>query len=321
MRKWIFVLLVNSLFASLHAQMQLEELNSVKSNPGNLRFFMHTPANLPKSKRKIVVVLHGCNQDPKGIAKTSGWNELADEHQFWVLYPMQRAINNFNQCFNWFDPKEVTNGQGEVGSIHAMLEHVVDSLQIDSTEIYVYGLSAGAGMSVALMVNYPNLFKAGAVLAGTAYLTAKNPLDGLQVMINPPDKTREELASNIYGTPQKERTYLPKLVVFHSKDDHIVNIENAHQLIQQWVSVQKLDTVPSLVERNFQGSEKLTKMSYFDVHNEVKIVFYEGSRIGHCLWVDPGEGLHQGGKIGPYSSDVNFFSTYWIACDLGILQE
>ena len=39
--------------------------------------------------RRLLVMLHGCSQTPRGVAVATQWNELAEEHNFIVAYPGQ----------------------------------------------------------------------------------------------------------------------------------------------------------------------------------------------------------------------------------------
>ena len=72
-------------------------------NPGNLRMFRYLPRGL-KAGAPLVVVLHGCGQTAAGYDLGAGWCQLADQLGFAVLAPEQKAVNNPNTCFNWFNP-------------------------------------------------------------------------------------------------------------------------------------------------------------------------------------------------------------------------
>ena len=39
----------------------------------------------------LVVVMHGCTQTASQYATESGWNVLADQHQFYTVYPEQNS--------------------------------------------------------------------------------------------------------------------------------------------------------------------------------------------------------------------------------------
>lgn len=50
----------------------------------------YVPPNLGDSgERPLLVVLHGCGEDPHTIKEITGYNELADDEEFVVIYPEQ----------------------------------------------------------------------------------------------------------------------------------------------------------------------------------------------------------------------------------------
>ncbi|HZE91766.1 MAG TPA: PHB depolymerase family esterase, partial [Rhizobacter sp.] len=61
----------------------------------------HDTASTP---RPLVVMLHGCTQDPDDFAAGTRMNELAQERGFLVLYPQQSPRSNASKCWNWFRP-------------------------------------------------------------------------------------------------------------------------------------------------------------------------------------------------------------------------
>ena len=114
----------------------LISLKTNKTNPGNLNGFIHIPKektpkekNSKSAKKPLVVVLHGCLQNAETVARQAGWNKLADEYGFYVLYPQQKMINNPNKCFDWFLKNDVTKDKGEVLSIKQMVDFMVDNLR------------------------------------------------------------------------------------------------------------------------------------------------------------------------------------------------
>ena len=50
----------------------------------------------------LVVMLHGCTQNPDDFAVGTGMNERARTQGFYVLYPAQAQEANPSRCWNWF---------------------------------------------------------------------------------------------------------------------------------------------------------------------------------------------------------------------------
>src|SRR5262245_53182544 len=116
--------LVTSLFivAALiaNADAALKPVDGFGSNPGALDMFEYVPAGLPSS-RPLVVVLHGCTQTASAM-EVAGWNALADQYQFAVLYPQQRSANQQLSCFTWYANSDDERDAGEAASIVQMVD-------------------------------------------------------------------------------------------------------------------------------------------------------------------------------------------------------
>jgi len=287
--------------------------------------YLHKPVSTADSVKlravkPLVVALHGCNQNAESIALQSGWNKLADGFDFYVIYPEQKRINNLSDCFNWFNEKDITKNSGESGSIKQMIQFMRDSFLIDTAQIFVYGLSAGAAMTTVLMANYPGTFNTGAVLAGGPYKMATNPFTALSVMAGSKNKSSAEWGKLVKDENPAYKNNYPKLVVIHGKSDKVVNPENSLQLIKQWANVLHTDTVPAQTLNSFANNQDITKYIYMNDKKQEEIFYYEVKNLGHALMVDPGEPITQGGKTGLFAVDKNFFSTYWIAKDFGLIR-
>lgn len=308
----------------IHIQLfaQLIEINDFGRNPGNLRSYVYLPKDVSSmSNLPLVVALHGCTQDAIELATESGWNELADKYGFIVLYPEQKKVNNATACFNWFSKSDI-RFNGESKSILEMIKYVESYYSIDSSRIFSYGLSAGAAMSTALLAQYPETFKSGAVLAGGPYGIATNALQAYGVMKDGGKSfgTPTEWAKPVKDLHIKTKHY-PAIIIVHGQEDKTVNPINARNLINQWIGLHpeinqdpfpKLETISNsiLVEKY---SDTLTQ--------EVIVKYYSINNLGHQVPVDPGNEQNQGGKTGTYAKDVDFFSTYYIAKDFGLIHE
>ncbi|MBK7819320.1 MAG: PHB depolymerase family esterase [Sphingobacteriaceae bacterium] len=155
-----FIFCLNTIFAQ---QTQiLTEIDSFGNNPGNLKFFVHSKTS--STKLPLVVVLHGCGENAKAVSELTGWNKLADINEFIVIYPQQKLVNNPNLCFNWFANRDNEKGKGECESIFEMITFALKKYPIDTSKIFITGLSAGAAMSVVMTATHPELFKCGAIL-------------------------------------------------------------------------------------------------------------------------------------------------------------
>ena len=116
----------------------------------------------------LLVMLHGCTQDPDDFAAGTGMNALARELGFWVLYPAQSADANPQRCWNWFKHNHQQRGRGEAGLIASLTQTLVAQHGMDPGRVWIAGLSAGGAMAATVAAAYPELYAAVGVHSGLA---------------------------------------------------------------------------------------------------------------------------------------------------------
>lgn len=315
-------LLILSLFLSIVAtsQDELQQIRPFGTNPGNLKLMLFEPKGITQ-KAPLVVVLHGCTQVAKTCAEQTGWNKLAQKHQFYVLYPEQLILNNVENCFNWYRDKDQTRDKGEPGSIKQMIDYLKKNKNIDSTRIYIIGLSAGAAMSAIMMAVYPEVFDKGGVIGGGPYKAAESVLKAGPSMLGAVSKSPENWGDLIREQNKNYKGTYPELAVFHGNLDPVVNINNANQIIKQWVNIHQTDYEEDDYYAEFDNNKAVELTIYKNSKNKDVVQYYKVSGMGHAIALDTGSCDTQGGKTGIFSFDKNFYSTYWAAEFFGIIVK
>ncbi|PIW62075.1 PHB depolymerase family esterase [Shewanella sp. CG12_big_fil_rev_8_21_14_0_65_47_15] len=258
-----------------------QALTEFGENPGNLSASYLIPnhkAVVPELNT-LVVLLHGCVQDGVELANNSGLTALAIEKKFAILVPQQSFENNVKRCFNWFSNQDTQYDSGEMLSIKNMITTIQS--QSGAKRVYLIGLSAGGAMVSAALVNYPNLFNAGAVIAGLPYPCADNLTKAISCMKNGPSESIDELA-NFAKQIHPEQRYWPKLIVWTGKNDLVVNPENSHQLTAQWVTLTQANKTPKVEQfADYRIS------TWSDASGQSLISFVEINNMGHGIAVNP----------------------------------
>ncbi len=295
-----------------------EEVMDFGTNPGNLSLFYYVPKNV-RENAPIVVVLHGCGQGATAAAELTGWNKLADEYGFYVMYPQQHFPNNPQHCFNWFKKNEIERGKGECESIKQMVDYMLEKFKANPKNVFVTGMSAGGAMSTVMIATQPGMFKAAAIFAGGPYKPGSNIFTSSGSMLWGVNKTREEWEDLVWRENPAFKAKYPRVIIFHGTTDPVVNVRNAEETVEQWTALHKADSVPSKVDSAYLGRQDIIRIAYNNTEKEEVVVFYKVKDLGHAIPIDPGYCDNQGGKTGLFATDKNFYSTYYTACEFGLV--
>lgn len=168
---------------------------------------------------KLIVMLHGCGQDPFDFALGTSMNDVAREHNALVLYPAQSKAANSHGCWNWFKPEHQRRGRGEPAWIAALTGTVIRRFRADRRKIYIAGLSAGGAMAATVARAYPRLFVACGVHSG---LAAGSAFDVIGALVTMRDGTDES------APPRGPRV---PTIVFHGSKDKTVHPSHARKVI------------------------------------------------------------------------------------------
>ena len=131
-------------------------------------YMLFVPPNAGDPLLPLVVMLHGCTQNPADFAAGTRMNEAARTRGCYVLYPAQSRKANPQGCWNWFKHSHQARGRGEPALLAGMTREVMARHRIDPARVYVAGLSAGGAMAAILGDTYPELFAAVGVHSGLA---------------------------------------------------------------------------------------------------------------------------------------------------------
>ena len=196
-------------------------------SPGALRYKLFVPRSYASSAVKVplIVMLHGCTQDPDDFALGTQMNALAESSTALVAYPQQTMQANAQKCWNWFRPEDQSRGSGEPERIAAIVRQIMAEYRVDTRKVYVAGLSAGAAMAVILGRCYPDVFTAIAVHSGLPYACANNVVSALSVMRD---------AKSAHPRHARPPLAMPALVIC-GDDDKTVDPANSDAIVDQAV--------------------------------------------------------------------------------------
>jgi poly(hydroxyalkanoate) depolymerase family esterase len=292
----------------------LVEVRDFGPNPGALRMFAFVPETM--QQRALVVVLHGCGQSAAGYDHGAGWSALARQYGFALLVPEQQLMNNANGCYNWFNPEDVTRDHGEVASIRQMIARMVEDHGIDQRRIFVTGLSAGGAMTSAMLATYPEVFSAGAIIAGLPFGAANNVRDALTIMRATPVRTPNRLGEFVRNASHHKGEW-PRLSVWHGSVDGVVAPANAREIVKQWLDVHHLPQAP-MSEGVVDGYPRRV---WWNADGETIVESYTVTNMAHGTPLGVAENEQRYGTTGPFMLEAGISSSYHIAKFFGLTER
>ena len=277
---------------ALAATTTYEKLENFGDNPGDLDASYYLPhANKSANKQpSLVVLLHGCAQQGENLAQQSGLLGLAKKHGFALLLVQQGLSNNIKHCFNWYSADDYSKNKGESLSIKNMITAMQQ--QINADKVFIIGLSAGGAMASSMLINYPDLFTAGAVVAGIPFPCADGLITGISCMRNGSSQTVDELVTQARNLNPKQVTW-PKLSVWTGTNDSIVNPLNSLALAQQWAQLSTITSKPIIEQKS-----GYTITRWQNSADEVHLELVEVENRDHGIMVNPN--AENGGEVSDY---------------------
>ena len=227
----------------------------------------------PQSPAPLVVMLHGCTQNPDDFAAGTGMNTLAERAGVFVAYPAQSRQAHAQRCWNWYEPRDQGRGAGEPAIIAGLTRAIMAEHAIDPARVYIAGLSAGGAAALNIARAYPDLYAAVGVHSGLAAGCARDLGSALMAMqVGAPGLG----APTAFGTPAPAARV--PTIIFHGEDDGTVSVRNADQVLAQ-------AKVAGLTPRSetFEGrGHPFTRTRYRDEAGRVVVEDWRVRGAGHA---------------------------------------
>jgi poly(hydroxyalkanoate) depolymerase family esterase len=294
------------------AHSPLVEVAQFGSNPGDLRMFTFLPGSL-QEPRALVAVLHGCGQSAAHYDLGAGWSTLAKHFGFALLMPEQQISNNANRCYNWFNPDDVARERGEACSIRQMIRRMVDEYGVDPRRVFITGLSAGGAMTTAMLATYPEVFAAGAVIAGLPFGVATNMREALTDMGGLRTRAAGDLGDLVRRASQ-HRGKWPRISVWHGSSDRTVDPANANEIVKQWLDVHGLSAKP-MSEGMVDGHPR---QIWWDGEGDTVVESYTITDMAHGTPLGTAANDKHYGTEGAFLIEAGISSSYHIAEFFGL---
>ncbi|WP_020655244.1 extracellular catalytic domain type 1 short-chain-length polyhydroxyalkanoate depolymerase [Massilia niastensis] len=263
---------------------------------GTRDYKLYVPGSYTGEAVPLLVMLHGCTQDPEDFANGTQMNALAEELPCLVLYPEQSKQANASRCWNWFNAVDQRRDQGEPSIIAGMTRAIMERYAVEAGQVYVAGLSAGGAMATIMGTLYPDLYAAVGVHSGLPFASAHDLPSALAAMKGGFRRAQAET-----GRP------LP-IIVFHGDRDTTVHPANGEEVVAQGARhlPRRVAVEPGRVPDGHAYTRTVHRRADGAVHAEHWVVH----GAGHAWFGGNARGSYTDGK-GPDASRemMRFFTT------------
>lgn len=217
---------------------------------GTRDYKIYLPASQPKRPKGLILMLHGCSQNPDDFARGTHMNSLAEKSGLAIVYPSQTGKQNAASCWNWFEPGNQSRGAGEPAVLASLTKKLMADYDLRRDCVFVAGLSAGGAMAAILADVYPDIFSAAGVHSGLARGSARNVLSAMSVMRN-----GGVGANAVTETP----THKVRRIVFQGDADSVVHPSNASMIV---ASALGDDAIPTKITKRAVRGRTYTRSDF-----------------------------------------------------------
>ena len=251
---------------------------SFTNGAGTRSYKLYVPSGYTGQAVPLVVMLHGCTQNPDDFATGTSMNDLAEERTFLVAYPEQAKNANMQGCWNWFQASDQQRGRGEPSIIAGITNQVVDEYEVEEDRVYVAGMSAGGAMAAILGATYPDLYAAVGVHSGLAPGSAHDMSSAFTAM-----RQGGPVVASQNGTGEGNRKVVPT-IIFHGDGDTTVHPRNGERLLAHLDSGTRNGSSPRVTTRRggVPGGHEYTKFTYQDGTGRDLVERWSVHGLGHA---------------------------------------
>ncbi|CAA9415620.1 Poly(3-hydroxyalkanoate) depolymerase [uncultured Rubrobacteraceae bacterium] len=251
---------------------------SYTNGAGTRSYKLYVPSGYTGQDVPLIVMLHGCTQNPDDFATGTRMNGLAEENTFLVAYPAQSGNANMQKCWNWFQASDQQRGRGEPSIIAGITKQVMDEYSVAGGRVYVAGMSAGGAMAAILGATYPDLYAAVGVHSGLAPGAAHDLSSAFTAM-----RQGGPVVAQPKNTGKGIQEIVPT-IIFHGDGDTTVHPRNGERLLAHLDAGDRDGSSPRVSTRRggVPGGHEYTRFTYKDGEGRELVERWSVHGLGHA---------------------------------------
>jgi poly(3-hydroxybutyrate) depolymerase len=271
------VLLV-SIFALLAHAKDSPKTQWTKEKIGQVSYWMYKP-NVKVNKFGLMISLHGCAQNADDIKNLGNWEAAAEKAGWVVVAPEVPNGGVIYGCWDYYGKSQSETNHNNIDLLALTAALMNDqTLNIDTSKVFVAGLSSGAAQAMLLGCLRPDIFKGVAINAGPSIGSEANDIHQPKVSADEVVKYCLELAGNRANGFANQRV---SLVI--GDQDSIVSTAYATLNLEAFKSIYKSSAKKVIDLKTFKGSYTAGHGEvYSDSLNEPRVSFIVNTSLEHA---------------------------------------
>jgi feruloyl esterase len=167
-----------------------------------------------------------------------------------------------------------------------------------------------------MLACYPDVFEAGAIVAGLPYGTAANVQQAFEAMYQCPARSPKEWGDAACHAYPDYRGPWPRVSIWHGGADRTVVPNNAREIIKQWTYVHGLSLTPSCND----SVDGYPRQLWLDGNGKEIVESYSIADMAHGTPLSTGDADAQCGAAGPFLLEAGISSSFHIARFFGLTE-
>jgi poly(3-hydroxybutyrate) depolymerase len=164
-----------------------------------------------------------------------------------------------------------------------------------------------------MLATYPEVFAAGAVIAGLPFGVASNLRQALDGMFHSPERPARALGDLVRQATPHNGPW-PRMSVWHGTADRTVNPGNANEIVKQWLDLHDLPQ-PPMAETVVDG---YPRQAWWNKDGETVVESYAITDMAHGTPLGIADNEHRYGAEGAFLIEAGISSSYHIAEFFGL---